>query len=108
MTTLEPDLEKQIKYLEFIDIYSELDDNELARYQQEYSEEAEAMTTFAERFIQQGTQEGEARMLLRQLKRKFGEVPEPVERRIESADADTLLEWADRILTARSLEDVVR
>ena len=115
LTTLEPDPEKQLKYLEFIDIYSGLDDNELTRYQQEYPEEAETMTTFAERFIQQGKQEGrqegrregEARILIRLLKRKFGEVPETVERRIKSADADTLLEWSDRVLTARSLEDVV-
>jgi len=116
LTTLEPDLEKQIKYLGFIDIYSGLDDNELARYQQEYPEEAETMTTFAERFIEQGKQEGkregeqegEARILIRLLQRKFGDVPEAIRRRIESADADTLLDWADRILTARSLEDVVR
>jgi len=127
LTTLEPDPEKQLKYLEFIDIYSGLDDNELTRYQQEYPEEAETMTTFAERFIQQGKQEGrqegrqegkqegrqegrregEARILIRLLTRRFGEVPEAVERRIKSADADTLLEWSDRVLTARSLEDVV-
>ena len=45
--------------------------------------------------------------MIRMLRRKFGEVPEAFERRIESADADTLLEWSDRILTARSLEEVV-
>jgi Domain of unknown function (DUF4351) len=112
LTTLELDPEKQLKYLEFIDIYSGLDDNELARYQQEYPEEAETMSTFAERFIEQGKregeQEGEARILIRLLRRKFGDVPEAIRQRIESADADTLLEWADHLLTARRLEDVVR
>jgi hypothetical protein len=34
---LEPDPEKQLKYLDFIDIYTGLDDNEWERYQQEYT-----------------------------------------------------------------------
>jgi hypothetical protein len=29
LTHLEPELERQLKYLDFIDIYAELDDNEL-------------------------------------------------------------------------------
>lgn len=33
---LEPDLDKQVKYLEFIDIYTQLDDNEMREYQERY------------------------------------------------------------------------
>jgi hypothetical protein len=111
LRTLEPDPDKQLKYLEFVDIYSGLDEEERARYQQEYPEEAEMMSGFAERFIeqglQQGLQRGEAQMLLRLLARKFGEVPEGVRRRIEGADAETLLVWSERVLTAERLEEVV-
>ena len=78
------------------------------------------MTGFAERFIQQGIeqghaqgieqgmQRGEARMLTSLLQLRFGELPEAARQHIESADADTLLRWSERVLTAESLEDVLR
>jgi len=115
LTRLEPALERQLKYLDFIDIYAGLDDNELERYRYGYPEEAEKMTTFAERFRQQGmqqgmqkgVQQGEALVLVRQLKIKFGELPEERRLQIESADTQTLLEWSERVLTAKSLEEVL-
>jgi hypothetical protein len=39
---------------------------------------------------------------------KFGEIPDTMRQRIEQADADTLLTWSERILTAEHIEDVVR
>ena len=123
LTRLEPGLERQLKYLDFIDIYAGLDDNELERYRRQYPEEAEKMTTFAERFMQQGmqkgmqqgmqkgvqkgVQQGEARVLVRLLKTKFGELSEERRHQIESADTQTLLEWSERVLTAKSLEEVL-
>ena len=68
------------------------------------------MTRFAERFMDKGREEGigqlEARVLLRQLTLKFGLLPEPVRARIESADADTLLRWSERVLSADQLDEV--
>jgi hypothetical protein len=115
LTTLEPDPERRLKYLDFIDIYAALDENERIVYRQRYPEEAAEMTRFAERFIEKGREEGreegigqgEARVLLRQLTLKFGAVPEPERARVESADAQTLLRWSERVLTADRLEDVV-
>jgi hypothetical protein len=46
-------------------------------------------------------------MLLRLLERKFGEVPKAVQQRIEAADAETLLEWSERVLTAQRLDEIV-
>ncbi len=54
----------------------------------------------------EGRQEGESKMLLRLLKRHFGDLDALTRQRVESADADRLLEWGDRILTAERLEDV--
>lgn len=73
------------------------------------------MSSFAERFIQQGKQEGraegrqegEALVLLRQLQLKFGEVPEAAREKIGHADAQTLLLWSERVLTAASLREVI-
>ncbi|MCU0836444.1 MAG: DUF4351 domain-containing protein [Chromatiaceae bacterium] len=107
----EPAPERRLKYLDFIDIYADLDENERIIYRQRYPEEDRAVTRFAERFVEQGLQQGvrqgEAEMLLRLLGRRFGEVPDEVRQRVETADAETLLQWSERLLTARSLEDVL-
>ncbi len=127
LTDLEPDPEKCIKYLDFIDIYAALDDNERQRYQRDYPNEANAMTRFAERFhqeglekgmeegrqqgmqqgMQQGRQKGEALILLRLLQLKFGELPEETHRHIDQADEQTLLQWSERVLSAQSLDEVL-
>jgi len=107
LLTLEPDPERRVKYLDFIDIYAQLDDHERQLYQQQYAQEADIMSGFAERFIQQGLQQGEARVLLLQLSTRFGELPPTTRQRIETADAETLLHWSERVLTARSLEEVL-
>jgi len=58
--------------------------------------------------LQKGQQEGEAALLSRLLERRFGAVDETLRRRVHSADADTLLRWADRLLSAASAEEVLR
>jgi hypothetical protein len=55
---------------------------------------------------EEGRQEGESRLLLRQLRLKFGSLGPEIEERVRSADADRLLEWGDRILKAEKLQDV--
>ena len=115
LTTLEPDPERRLKYLDFIDIYAALDENERIVYRQRYPEEVAEMTRFAERFMEKGREEGreegigqgEARVLLRQLTLKFGSVPDAVRSRVESADAETLLRWSEQVLSADRVEDVV-
>jgi hypothetical protein len=111
LITLEPDPERRLKYLDFIDIYAELDDNERQLYEQRYAPEADIMSGFAERFIeqgvQQGVQQGEARILLRQLSARFGVLPPETRRKVETADADTLLQWSERILSAQTLDEVL-
>ena len=54
LTSLEPDPERQLKYADFIDIYSALDDNERQRYEREYPREAQAVSSY----FQQARQEG--------------------------------------------------
>ncbi|WPL15614.1 hypothetical protein Thiowin_00520 [Thiorhodovibrio winogradskyi] len=107
LRTLEPDRERQIKYLDFVDIYAKLNDNERQRYQQHYAEETETMSAFADRFIDQGVQQGEARTLLRQLDQKFGPAAVQAHReRIEQAELEQLDTWLGRILSADSPETI--
>ena len=54
----------------------------------------------------EGRVEGEAAVLLRQMERKFRPLPESARQRIASADAETLLVWAERILDANSVDEV--
>jgi hypothetical protein len=108
---LEPNPERQLKYLDFIDIYAALNDEERRCYQERYAEEADQMSGFAERFIaqgiKQGVQQGEARILLRLLSARFGTLPPDAQNKVESADADTLLQWSERILDAKTLDEVL-
>ena len=59
-----------------------------------------------ERGREQGRREGESTMLLRLLERRFGAPDSRVRQRVQAADADRLLEWGERILTAERVEDV--
>jgi hypothetical protein len=54
----------------------------------------------------EGRREGEVRLLVRQLELKFGPLSPRDRERIDAADSDRLLEWGERILTARSLNEV--
>jgi len=123
LISLETDPEKRFKYLDFIDIYAALDDNEREQYERDYPDEAQTMSSFAERFrmegmqqgmqqgirqgMQQGMLQGEARVLARLLEKKFGDLPPEVCRRIEQADEQTLLEWSERVLSASRLDEVL-
>jgi hypothetical protein len=55
---------------------------------------------------QEGLREGEARLVLRQLEEKFGVLDIQSRERIQTADADQLLEWGARLMKARRLRDV--
>lgn len=54
----------------------------------------------------QGVRQGEAALLARLLERKFGPLSAGARRRIDAADAETLLVWGERVLSAGSLAEV--
>ncbi|MEA3642541.1 MAG: hypothetical protein VBE63_21745 [Lamprobacter sp.] len=84
------------------------------------------MQTFIDRYIEQGREQGielgieqgieqgmelgkrqgEAEFLLRQMERKFGPADVKLRQQIQEADAEKLLEWSERILTAETPEAV--
>jgi hypothetical protein len=119
LVALEPDPERQLKYVDFVDIYANLSDAERDQYQRDYPEETNAMVSFQSRFeqrgiergiqqgLERGIQRGEAAVLLNLLQAKFGPLSESVRERIEQADAETLLAWSTRILSEDSVEGVL-
>ncbi len=55
----------------------------------------------------EGLREGEALIFMRQFARRFGEAALQRWRgRIEAADAETLLEWGERLLFAKTPEEI--
>jgi hypothetical protein len=76
----------------------------------------ERMLTTAEKLIAsgeaRGRAEGEARgraaILVKQLTRRFGPLPDETQRQLENASIDELDTWAERILSAANLADVFR
>ncbi len=74
----------------------------LAETVQEWTREWEA------RGLQKGLHEGEARVLLRQMRHRFGPTPAWAEEKVMAADLPTLERWAEAVLDAGSLEEVFR
>ena len=59
-----------------------------------------------QRGMQRGRQEGEAGLLLRLLSYRFHPLPDEITQRIHTADPNTIETWADRVLDAKSLDEV--
>ena len=67
---------------------------------------AERVKTWTQEWKDQGRQEGEAKLLRRQLTRRFGPLPSWAEERLGQAGETELEEWGDRVLECRSLKEV--
>ena len=106
LLTLEPDGDKRAKYLEFIDIYAALTDNEFRRYRRQHPEDSTNMAGVIQRARDEGRVDGERAVLTRLLRRRFGRLPPAVEERVHEAPASDLEAWADNVLDARTLDDV--
>ena len=114
LLTLEPNIEKQIKYLDFVDIYTGLTDVERRQYETRYPKESTVMTGLAERLRsegmqqgrQEGRQQGEQTLLRKQLVRRFGPLDDDTEQRLQQATTDQLEQWAENLLDAQSLAEV--
>ncbi|QLF93292.1 hypothetical protein HW090_08840 [Pseudomonas sp. ABC1] len=118
LLTLEQNPDRQLKYLDFIDIYARLTNNERADFERQYTTEERGMSGFIERYTEQGRQQGllqgleqglgEGRIstLRKQLTLKFGALSATLEQRLEQAAEDELELWTERILFANRIEDV--
>ena len=66
------------------------------------------MTSFERMGIEKGLQQGEGTMLLCFLEGKFKNIPDDYLKKINEADAETLVKWGKRVLDVNSLEDVFK
>ena len=122
LLTLERDSDRRAKYIEFIDIYAGLTENEYRHYRQQYREDSSTMAGIISRAreegieqgieqgmqqgMQQGRVEGERALLERQLRRRFGLLSPEVTEKLVEASATDLETWAEQVLDAPTLDDV--
>jgi hypothetical protein len=67
---------------------------------------AERIEEFERKTRETGGRDAIARMLSRQLEQRFGALSARVRRKLASSSAATLDQWADRFVTAESVEEV--
>lgn len=60
-----------------------------------------------EKGLEKGLDQGKAWLLRRQLQLKFGALSPELEARIDAATGEQIARWAERILSARSIEEMV-
>lgn len=65
------------------------------------------MMSVADKLMQEGSLLGQRGMLLKLLRRRFGELPEAAVARVNDADLGQLDTWAERVLSAQTLADVI-
>jgi hypothetical protein len=58
-------------------------------------------------FARKYVAEGERALLLRQLRARFGELPATAVARVEAADIAAVERWGERVLSAKTLADVL-
>ena len=97
------------KYVDFIDLYSKIPEPERLEVFRELEETPdEAMITFKQylmnKGIDQGIQQGETRVLCRQMVRKFGLSPEVVAAYLAKLNEASRLELSDRLLEWESFD----
>ena len=115
---LEPDPMRLEKYMDFIDIYTDLSDNERRRYREKHPKESRMIMGLNQRAREEGRQEGrvqgrvegrvegERAVLERMLRRRFGALPPVVGARLGGASATDLEAWADNVIDAETLNEV--
>lgn len=93
------------KYAEFIDVYSGIPDEEREAIYRELDDNEET-TMIAQYFKDKGIEQGETRLLCRQISTKYGLSPKTVSAYLENLGSETLLELGDRILEWDSFDPV--
>lgn len=106
------------KYLDFIDVYAEITENEKESVYQDLKEHKE--TAMLAQYIkkkgfeeglqqgmQQGMQQGKYGLLERILIGRFGPLPEWAMQRLGAASPEQLDRWAERVLMAESIQGVL-
>ena len=100
--------------MDFIDTYAQLDDNDRKLFTRRYPREDKTMTTWSQRMLAQGRQEGlqkgrhegEANALLKLLVHRFGPLGDSTTEHVRNASEAELQQWLINCVSARTLDEV--
>lgn len=130
LRTLEPDIEKRLKYYDFVRHYARLDETAQRLYAERYATEETHMNSIVEQIRAEGRQQGIAQgieqgvkqgirqgldqgllqgsqnTVARLIRLRFGDLDEATQARLKHATQLELDQWTERILTARTLDEV--
>ena len=67
---------------------------------------AERVKDWKKQWQEEAQKEGESKIFVKLLARKFGTIDAETQRRIGQADSEQLVAWAERILTADTIDEV--
>lgn len=79
----------------------------VARLAAAVEEAKEEIVTAADQLREQGREQASREIVLRQLRAKFGALPDEVVARVVAADMERLWAWTERLLTAPTLDDAL-
>ncbi len=102
-----------LQLFSFIDWVMELPEEleeqlDRAIQQIETEQNMQYVTSIERRALKRGFQQGEARLLRRQLVQRHGALPTSVDQRLEKASTEEIERWADRLLTAKTLDEIFK
>ena len=109
LMTIEPSLDQQIKYIDFIEQYADMSEEEQVEYQEKYLKEEtqeDGQMGLVQFVLEKGRQEGEAELFLRLLKMKFRTISDHVEQKAKQATSEQLLIWSENLLNANNIDEV--
>ncbi|MCP4353546.1 MAG: DUF4351 domain-containing protein [Desulfobacterales bacterium] len=98
-------LEVLLRYV--VQATQQFDEKDIRKLIEQSSIGEDIMQTFIDKYINQGLQQGEAKILLRQMEVRFGTVPKWAKEKIEQADITIIEDWSIRLLNANSQEEVL-
>ena len=110
LVQFEKNTDKQSKYVDFIDYYANLSEQEIDEYRTHYLNDKGEIMGLAQILRQEGKeegrQEGEAFALQKLLSKRFGILPAEMIVKIVTASIDDIERWFERAIDAQQLSDV--
>ena len=111
LLTIESNPNKQRKYIDFIDFYANLSEEEMTEFRTNYLNKAGEMMGLAQILKQEGLEEGRqeeaSKLFLLLLKSKFGSINQQLQDKVRTANAELIESWTKQIFDATTAEELL-
>ena len=107
LLTIESNPNKQRKYIDFIDFYANLSEEEMTEFRTNYLNKAGEMMGLAQILKEEGRQEEASKLFLLLLKSKFGSINQQLQDKVRAANAELIESWTKQIFDATTAEELL-